>query len=614
MNIKNKILLILLTFIIAVSGVLLVSCGGDDTPDPAGSDNSGSQSESGADTDTAVGGFDVAKDGTAIDIVYSIDHEDATYSPANSIATTIKNLSGAVAEVCVDASGAVAADASAILVGYTRYAESAQVYAELEDYSQCIIKTVGNKLVIASYDEAAIKTAATKLTIAFNSGKNGKNIAIASDYTNVFSGNETLAEAKLPILAGKYPIMIDQGDERTELVFTSADDTHMDTYAKQLTDRGYRLYAQNKIDDNDYRTYVNDTNVINVNLVTNMSKLFVTADTLSQTALPGLESENTYTKDVTSTLFTQIGLYTSGNPAESTAGTNGMSYVMRLEDGSFIIIDGGHGDPEDASNLLKTLREQAPDPNKIVIAAWVFTHAHSDHVLTFEKFAKAYATTVTVEKFIFNFPTAARATDGGGDNRSNVINAIATTAYANVPKVKAHFGQVFYIRNAKITMLSSLELLEPFTMKNDNSYNDTSLIFTLEAEGTKIMILGDSYSKTPSVLRQIYTASTLKSEVMQVAHHGIGCGTADPYTALYKMIDADHVFWPAGSYLYANYPKWWGVNSSADMRDYNWNKWIVDNVDTDKIYLAADDVFVADMSSGFTVTRYDNVDAYCAAQ
>ena len=612
MKLKTKIVVILLTVVLAVSGMLMISCDKGDTTEQTDAPSSEPQQSTQDTGNTVVGGFDVVKDGVAIDIVYSIDHEDATYTPANNIANSIKKLSGAVAKVSVDASGSVSAEKSAILVGYTKYAESAQVYGELEDYSQCIIRVVGNKLVIASYDEAAVKTAATKLTIAFNSGKNGKDIALASDYLNTFTGNKTLANAKLPVLDGKYPLMIDQGDECVELVFTSADDTHMELYAKQLTDKGYKLYTQNKIDDNDYRTYVNDTSVVNVNLATNMAKLFVITDPLSKTALPGLESENNYNKGVVSTLFTQVGLYTSGNPVESTAGTNGMSYVMRLEDGSFIIIDGGHGDAEDASNLLKPLRKQAKDPDNIVIAAWIFTHAHGDHVLTFEKFAKAYATTVKVEKFIFNFPSSARATDGGGDNRSNVINALASTSYSSVPVIKAHFGQVFYIRNAKITMLSSLELLEPFTMKNDNSYNDTSLIFSIEAEGSKIMILGDCYSKTPAVLRQVYSAKTLKSDVMQVAHHGIGCGKSDPYSALYRTIDADHVFWPSGSYIYANYPKWWGSNSSADMRDYAWNSWIVDNVDKNNIYLAADDIFVATMSGGtFTVAQYNTVDAYC---
>ena len=580
MKTKRKICLILTALVTLMSMLLLASCdngGGTDT------DNSSSESVAGADGSNQGGesgnviteGFEVVKDGVAARIVYPLDDEEDTYSHAKSIANNIKSLTGVEPVIIDDAPrGGNGYDNSTmeILIGLTGYDASKQVYSELTSYSQCLIKVVGNKLCIASHDDGAIKSAVNKLTVIFGMGKNGKNVIVAGDYCQEFAIEGTLSEAKLPILAGKEPVVIDQADGCYELLFTSVDDEHVSDYEAQLKNAGYKLYAENKLDDNVYKTYTTDKSVVSVNYVPNMAKLFVIADSLSRTALPGLESENVYTKNVTDTLFTQVGLFSNkSDPKVSTADQNGMSYVMRLEDGCFIIIDGGHGDADDAVNLLKTLRAQAPDPNNIVVAAWIFTHGHGDHVGTFTTFAKTYASSVKVERFIFNFPTAERAQAGGGDMRSAVISALNSTAYKNVPITKAHFGQVFYIRNAKITMLSSLELLEPFTMRSDdNVYNDTSLIFTIEAEGTKIMILGDCYTKTCSVLRSVYTADTLNSDVVQVAHHGIGCGKSDPYTAVYKMIDAEYAFWPAGSYDYANYPKWWGSSSSTDMRDYSW--------------------------------------------
>ena len=624
----KKLLLILTCCALLCCALVLASCDQEKTPSetesPTEAVTDGEQPQ--VEDDTITDPFYVVKDGAPIRIVYPLIYEDALYKHANTLASNIKNLTGVKPVVVDDVSAGrngYDENSAEILIGYTAYETSKQAFAELADYSQCKIKVAGNKLVVASYDSEAINSAVTKLTLLFSKGKDGKDVVISKSHVTDFSSKGTLAEAKLPILAGKTPIMIDQADGCMELVFTSADSTLIGTYVGQLTQSGYSLYTEHQLDNNQYKTYVNATSVVNVNYVPNVAKLFVIVDSLKETALPGLASENTYTKDVTSTLLTQLGLYSNGafngqtDPTKSTADVNGMGYVMRLEDGSFIIIDGGHGDADDAARIFKTLRKQAPDPNSITVAAWIFTHAHGDHTGAFVAFAKSYASMVKVEKFIFNFPTDAKGTEGGGHTRSSVINTLNSTAYSKVPVVKAHFGQVFYIRNATIKILCSLEMLEPYTMSaTDNSYNNTSLIFTIEAEGTKTMMLGDCYTAQNNLMRLVYTANTLKSDAVQMAHHGIDGIVSD---SLYRTINAKTVFWPAGSYHYAGYVNQttgkvhgkfanWGV-TSTDMRTNPWNKW-TQAADV-KVYLAADDMIVAELKDGaYLVTQYDSNDAY----
>ena len=63
-------------------------------------------------------------------------------------------------------------------------------------------------------------------------------------------------------------------------------------------------------------------------------------------------------------------------------------YLFTLEDGSFVVIDGGNGHSAEVTNFYNVLVAlyteiygSAPTAAKpIRIAAWYLTHAHSDHV------------------------------------------------------------------------------------------------------------------------------------------------------------------------------------------------------------------------------------------
>lgn len=62
---------------------------------------------------------------------------------------------------------------------------------------------------------------------------------------------------------------------------------------------------------------------------------------------------------------------------ETNVYSNGMGYVVRLADGSFLIFDGGYA--EQADQLWQTLVKQNGGEEGIVIRAWCLTHAHGDH-------------------------------------------------------------------------------------------------------------------------------------------------------------------------------------------------------------------------------------------
>ena len=85
----------------------------------------------------------------------------------------------------------------------------------------------------------------------------------------------------------------------------------------------------------------------------------------------------------------------------------GMLYIYKLSNGHAIIIDGGVPTQNNADDIYKALQSHgvsADENGKYIIDAWIFSHAHGDHIGTFNVFAESYADKVTVGYFLYNFP------------------------------------------------------------------------------------------------------------------------------------------------------------------------------------------------------------------
>ena len=63
--------------------------------------------------------------------------------------------------------------------------------------------------------------------------------------------------------------------------------------------------------------------------------------------------------------------------------SNGLSILMRLADGRFIVVDGGFNRAKDMTMLINRMKEQsagyADKTGGIKVAAWIITHSHGDH-------------------------------------------------------------------------------------------------------------------------------------------------------------------------------------------------------------------------------------------
>ena len=117
-------------------------------------------------------------------------------------------------------------------------------------------------------------------------------------------------------------------------------------------------------------------------------------------------------------------------------------------------------------------------------------------------------------------------------------------------------GQKYAFGNAAIEILGTFDDLAPFYMRADSS-NHTSVIFSVTLEGQRLMYVGDASSYGLLLAAKRY-GSYLKSDVVQLAHHGNGDGSSD--NSFYKAVNAPVVLHP-GTSLNGGAERWAAENS-----------------------------------------------------
>ena len=239
--------------------------------------------------------------------------------------------------------------------------------------------------------------------------------------------------------------------------------------------------------ENKAAIYANGTALVNVFWDAGRGEAKVTVEPLNDLDLTVFDSTSA-TGGEAKTLLFQLGL--DGLPQgseivhEEKAWWIGMSYIYRLSDGRYVIYDGGlfdkaHNHP---ARLYKILKDYCVDPNgKITIAAWVFTHPHTDHMGAFVDFVKLYwqnpKYNVTIERVICNLCNVDTQTAPApeGYERSVTVEKVEgynrvlqTLRAGGVQIYKAHAGQMYYLGNLTVEVLFTFDILTPDMLAPNN--------------------------------------------------------------------------------------------------------------------------------------------------
>jgi beta-lactamase superfamily II metal-dependent hydrolase len=206
----------------------------------------------------------------------------------------------------------------------------------------------------------------------------------------------------------------------------------------------------------------------------------------------------------------------------------GMCFILRCCDGSFFIVDSGHFlQTNDNDRIYRFLRQRTPAGQKVRIAGWFLSHAHSDHVCKFFDFLRYNMDDCVLETVYCNFP-AVRPVQGAGWGRQGECLYARTIgelldSMPEIRRVKLHTGQHFAVRDLSFTVLCTHEDVFP---TENTDFNNTTTVLMMEAAGTRLLFCGDASDAESDIMVPRW-GEDLKCDILQVAHHGHhGCSAA----------------------------------------------------------------------------------------
>lgn len=378
--------------------------------------------------------------------------------------------------------------------------------------------------------------------VSFFGGIFGLNSKEIKPYRVPSGGAESVDDGKLferyglPEFNGGEKLGIYESSDGTTIGrYEKTDENDFDSYLDALKSAGFEQYDTNTIEGNRFATYIKEDKLVSVSR-------FKRTETMRIIAEPkgGLCPLSDKIGGAYDTLLT-------GMKGETVVANEGMGFIIRLRDGSFCIIDGGMGDPDsvDSDKLMGILNAQKPEgTDKPVIAAWIFSHCHGDHIGVFNCFSIDHHDDVVIENIYFNFPKDAEIQKSDSsymlDNtiyRFTQFRKCLQEYYADVPVVKLHSGNRFAVRNASFEVLHAYDDMYPYTILN-GGMNENSVLLKMTLEEQTFLWTGDiAYNATDLVLWEY--EKELKADFLQLAHHGLN-GTKE----FYGLVDPSYVLFP----------------------------------------------------------------------
>ena len=451
------------------------------------------------------------------------------------------------------------AEVREVLFGKTNRPESAAPAGVVEESdSYYTIAVIGNKLVISGSDIYQLRAAVRYFAKTYLSGDVVEQLAVPADlsvvkifkdYTrihwrlcgvpaypigvNKLVPNEyecgTIITDCIPGKRNKSDVSLQRIDRTTEAEFAS--------YLAKLEQFGFEKEYENNTAENLFMTYKNESMRVHVSFKPAIGEAQVISD-------PKGISVEEFGYSYTPRAGERSEYYLYGLPMTDGKGNGnpncGTLSLIKCADNSVIIIDGGEyegwGGPQMCGDEVMGAFDaflhqitKTPDGEKVRISGWYITHYHSDHTRGMLEFFRKYNANYEMERIIANIPIQ---DCGGSAGRFSVEmtnwsfrlleewNALLKTAYPNCKELKVHAGQKIQIADVSLEVLYTHEdLLTPMGFFNSSDSNDTSTVIRFDNGQMSMMVLGDGGQRTESRMRRVYTEATLKSDIVQPAHH-----------------------------------------------------------------------------------------------
>lgn len=256
---------------------------------------------------------------------------------------------------------------------------------------------------------------------------------------------------------------------------------------------------------------------------------------------PGSGSVQTVQTSGMSSASTLISTGTSGVGElwmlSSTTGAQNLSIVIKSPNGKIIVIDGGW--EADADKLSSLILQQGGK-----VDAWLITHPHEDHVGALCAILNDSSRKIKIDKIYCSLATPdwyRKVSPTGAGIADQLLNAFTKLPVGTVTNNIGR-GTEINIDDVNIRVLNNRGV---YTY---NGVNNSSMVYKIRVSGQSILILGDLAYDGGKDLIKTCSAAELKSDIVQMAHHGQQGVDQDAYA----VIAPTTCLWPSPAWLWNN--------------------------------------------------------------
>ena len=221
----------------------------------------------------------------------------------------------------------------------------------------------------------------------------------------------------------------------------------------------------------------------------------------------------------------------------SATGAQNLSIVIKSPNGKLIVVDGGW--EADADKLSSLILQQGGK-----VDAWLITHPHEDHVGALCAILNDSSRKIQIEKIYCSLATPdwyRQVSPTGAGIADQLLNAFTKLPVGTVTNNIGR-GTEINIDDVNIRVLNNRGV---YTY---NGVNNSSLVYKIRVSGQSILILGDLAYDGGKDLIKTCTAAELKSDIVQMAHHGQQGVDQDAYALIAPTI----CLWPSPAWLWNN--------------------------------------------------------------
>lgn len=233
-----------------------------------------------------------------------------------------------------------------------------------------------------------------------------------------------------------------------------------------------------------------------------------------------------------------------------------LSMILQDKNGTLVVIDGGWD--IDAAHLTEVIREKGGH-----VSGWFITHPHSDHVGALVQILNNPNSQITIDHVYYSLADQSwyeKVESSREDMVDKLRKALATLPAEKLQTVKK--DQEIQLGEIKAKVLNNPYLLDA------TSVNNSSVAYKFFLNNVSILVLGDMGPEAGQLLLKECSPADLKSDIVQMSHHGQYGVNRDVYATIKPQI----ALWPCPLWLWNN--DGGSGTGSGDWKTLETRKWM----------------------------------------